>query len=142
MQMNERNRIGNVADEQLLYARLLDWGAKIGLAVLVAGFAGYLSGFLAPQVPVDQLPALWTLPLADYLARTGTPTGWGWLSLLDKGEFAGLAGIAILSGCSLLCLVAVVAVYARRGDRVYATIGLLEIAVLVLAASGVLTAGH
>ena len=140
--MSDRERSDGVSSEQVLYARLLDWGAKVGLAVLVAGFAGYVFGFLAPYVPVDQLPELWTLPLADYLARTSTPTGWGWLALLAKGEFAGLAGIAILSGCSLLCLIAVVAIYARRGDRVYAAICVLEIAVLVLAASGVLTAGH
>ena len=140
--MSDPVRKTGVSSEQLLYAKLLDWGAKIGFAVLVAGFVNYMLGVLPPHVPVDRLPELWTLPLADYLARTSTPTGWGWLALLAKGEFAGLAGIAILSGCSLLCLIAVVAIYARRGDRVYATICVLEIAVLVLAASGVLTAGH
>jgi hypothetical protein len=51
-------------------------------------------------------------------------------------------GIALLSGCSLVCLAAVAAIYARRGDRVYAAICVLQSAVLVLAASGVLTAGH
>ena len=140
--MSDRERGARVSGEQLLYARLLDWGAKIGFAVLVAGFVNYMLGLLPPHVPVDMLPELWSLPLAEYLARTSTPTGWKWLVLLAKGEFPGLVGIAILSGCSLVSLVAVAMVYGRRGDRVYAIICVLEIAVLLLAASGVLTAGH
>lgn len=140
--MSAHERSTGVSDQQLLYARLLDWGAKIGFTVLVAGFVNYMLGLLPPHVPVETLPELWSLPLADYLARTSTPTGWKWVVLLAKGEFPGLVGIAILSGCSLVCLVAVAVIYARRGDRVYATICALEIAVLVLAASGVLTAGH
>jgi len=55
---------------------------------------------------------------------------------------ARLAGIEILAGCSMLCLLAIIPVYLRRGDRVYAAICIAEIAVLVLAASGALTVGH
>jgi hypothetical protein len=40
------------------------------------------------------------------------------------------------------CLIAVFAVYVRRRDTVYAALAALEIAVLALAASGVLTGGH
>lgn len=140
--MSDRERSTGVSEEQLLYAKLLDWGAKIGFIVLVAGFVNYMLGLLPPHVPVEKLPELWSLPVAEYLARTSTPTGWKWVMLLAKGEFPGLAGIAILSGCSLLCLVGVVVIYARRGDRIYTTLCVLQIAVLVLAASGVLTAGH
>jgi hypothetical protein len=139
--MNDREP-GGVRREQLLYAKLLDWGAKAGFVVLVGGFLNYVLGLLPHHVPVDRLPELWSLPVGEYLARTATPTGWQWLRLLAKGEFPGLLGIAILSGCSLVPLVAVAPIYLRRGDRVYAAICLLEIAVLVLAASGVLTAGH
>jgi hypothetical protein len=129
-------------DEQAVYARLLDLGAKLGFVVLVAGFANYLLGLLPHHVPVDRLPELWSLPLSEYLARTATPTGWQWLALLARGEFPGLFGIAILSGCSLAPLAAVAALYVRRGDRFYAALCALEIAVLLLAASGVLTSGH
>jgi hypothetical protein len=140
--MSDRIEGATPSDEQLRYAKLLDWGAKIGFVELVAGFVNYMLGLLPPHVPVEKLPELWSLPLAEYLARTSTPTGWNWVLLLAKGEFPGLVGIALLSGCSLVCLAAVAAIYARRGDRVYAAICALEIAVLVLAASGVLTAGH
>jgi len=141
--MNHERDAGDPArSEQRLYARLLDLLAKGGFAILVAGFLAYAFGALPSHVPVDRLAELWSLPLADYLKQTGTPTGWGWLAHLGKGEFASLAGIAILAGCSLVCLAALIPVYARRGDRVYAAICAAEIAILLLAASGVLTAGH
>lgn len=132
----------SVTAEQLLYARLLDLTAKIGFAALVAGFLAYAVGWLPAHVPVDRLSELWSLPLAEYLRRTDTPTGWGWFAHLGKGEFASLAGIALLSGCSLVCLAAVIPVYARRREWVYAAICVLEILVLLLAASGLLTVGH
>jgi hypothetical protein len=131
-----------VPDEQRQYARLLDLTAKIGFAALVAGFLAYAFGWLPAHVPLDRLPELWNLPLAEYLRKTDTPTGWGWFAHLGKGEFASLAGIALLAGCSLVCLAAVAPMYAERRERVYAVICALEILVLVLAASGVLTAVH
>ena len=78
-------------------------------------------------MPVERAAATLGPAARRVSARTDTPTGWGWLAHLRKGEFAGLIGIAMLAGCSAVCLVAVVPVYARRGDRVYAGICVLEI---------------
>jgi hypothetical protein len=128
--------------EQLRYARLLDLTSKLGFVALVAGYLAYVMGWLEVHVTVEQLPQVWTLPLAEYLARTDSPTGWGWLTQLHKGEFAGLIGIVILAGCSAVCLLAIIPAYVRRRDYVYAAICAVEIAILLLAASGVLTAGH
>lgn len=124
------------------YAMLLDAGAKLGFAVLVVAFAAYVTGALAAHVPHERLPELWTLPLEAYVAKTGTPTGWGWIALLAKGEFAGVAGIAILAACSLPCLASIVPVYRARGERALAAIATLTILVHLLAASGWLYAGH
>jgi len=128
--------------EQLRYARLLDLTSKLGFVALVAGYLAYVMGWLEEHVKVEQLPQLWTLPLAEYLVRTGSPTGWGWLAHLHKGEFAGLIGIVILAGCSAVCLLAIIPTYVRRRDHVYAGICAVEILVLLLAASGILAAGH
>ena len=140
--MPEDDTAITVPDEQRLYARLLDLTTKGGFALLVAGFVAYAMGWIPSHVPVERLPQLWALPLADYLAATSTPTGWGWLAHLDKGEFASLAGIVVLTGCSIVCLAALIPLYSRRRDRIYAAICVVEIAILLLAASGVLTAGH
>jgi hypothetical protein len=128
--------------EQLRYARLLDGGAGLGLLVLVVTFAAYVMGWLPPRVAVHELPALWHHPVDEFQRLTGAPIGWAWLGQVQHGDLAGLLGIALLAGCSLPCLLALVPLYARAADRAYVAICLAEVAVLLLAASGVLTTGH
>jgi hypothetical protein len=130
------------ATAQSLYAALLDWGARIGFLLLVASFTVYLLGWRAPHVPVEQLPGLWGQPAAVYLQLTATPTGWGWLGLAHKADLANFLGIALLAACSLPPLLAVIPLYLKQRDRTFAVICALEVAVILLAASGVLTAGH
>ncbi|MEO7727609.1 MAG: hypothetical protein ABIS45_10185 [Burkholderiales bacterium] len=128
--------------EQLRYARVLEAGMKLGLCVLVAGFLGYVSGVVPAHVPLAQLPALWSLAAPDYLRATGMPQGWGWLAMLGSGDILPLIGITVLAGISMLCFIALLPLYAARRDWIYLTITVLEIGVLALAASGLLTAGH
>ena len=85
-------------------------------------------------------PRLWALPLNEYLGASGMPVGWAWLAQLGKGDILALAGIALLAGVSIPCLMALSMAYAGRGERAYCAIALLLAGVLVLAASGVLTA--
>lgn len=128
--------------EALRYAHLLDMGTRLGVFALVASFAAYVLGLLQPHVPLEQLPSVWSLPVADYLRQTGTPTGWGWLALAHKGDLSGLLGISVLSGCSLPPLLGLIPLYVQRRDYIYAGICSLIVLVLVLAASGILTGGH
>ena len=129
-------------EEQLRYARLLDWGTRVGLAMLVLSFAAYVLGLSEAHVPVKRLAEVWQHPVARYLELTGSPTGWGWVALIHRGDVAGLVGIAVLAGCSLLCLAALVPLYLRRGDKAFASLCVAEIAVVLLAASGWLAGGH
>lgn len=129
-------------EEALRYAFLLGWGSHLGVFALVISFAAYLLGILSPHVPLEQLPGVWNLPVATYLERTATPTGWGWLALTGKGDLSNLIGIALLAGCSLPPLLALIPLYLKRRDYLYAGLCALIVLVLVLAASGVLTGGH
>lgn len=128
--------------EALRYAQLLGWGTRLGIALLVGSFAAYVFGLLPPHVPLDHLPRVWNQPVATYLQMTGAPTGWRWLALASKGDFINLIGIAVLAGCSIPPLLAVIPQFLKRRDVPYAVICALIAGVLVLAASGVLTAGH
>ena len=128
--------------EASLYALLLEWGTRVGLVVLVVGFTAYLLGFMTPLVSLQELPQLWSQPVAVYLQKTGTPTGWRWLALAGKGDMINLVGIAILSGCSVPPMLGLVWLYLKRRDYVYASICTVIILVLVLAASGLLSRGH
>jgi hypothetical protein len=125
--------------EQLRYAEFLKWSVRVALALLVIGFAAYMLEFAPAHVPFDQLVRLWSQPMEVYLREAAIPTGWSWVAVIHKGEFASLGGIVILAGCSLVSLVAVIPIYARRGDRLHAAFCVLEILVLAAAASGLLT---
>ena len=128
--------------EQQRYADLLVWGTRVGLLVVLLGFAAYISGVVAPQVPLERLPDLWSLPLHEYQAESGAPTGWGWLPLLRHSDILCLAGIALLAGCSVLSLLSLIPLYAARGDKAFVFVCLADAAVVLLAASGILTGGH
>lgn len=132
----------NISIEQQRYATLLKWGANSGLGILIVCFAAYLLGLIPAHVPLDQLPNLWSLPVAEYLHQTRSPTGWAWLGYATKGDYASLLGIAWLSSCSLLCLLAIIPIYASRKDRVFVIICIAALLVQLLAASGLLGSGH
>jgi hypothetical protein len=131
-----------VSEEQLQYARWLDIGTRIGFGLLIATFALYASGLVAPHIPMTELPSLWVLPVDQYLAATGLPTGWGWLRLAGESDVMNFAGIAFLSLVTLGCYLRIAASYLRRGDSAMALIVAAEIAVLLLAASGLVSGGH
>lgn len=128
--------------EALLYAQLLEWGTRAGLALLLLSFAAYVLSLLTPHVPLEQLPALWNQPVARYLALTQSPQDWDWLALAQRGDYANLLGIALLAGCSLPPLLALIPLFLRQRERAFALICALEVLVLLLAASGLLTSGH
>lgn len=128
--------------EQLRYAWWLDLGTRIGLVTLLSTFVLFLAGWPESLVSPQRMVEFWSQPVADYLRATGAPTGWQWLHHLARGDVLAMLGIVLLSGCSLLCLAALVPLYRARGDRIYLALCIAEALVITLAASGVLTAGH
>jgi uncharacterized membrane protein YiaA len=128
-------------DAQRLYARWLEAGTRVGLGVLVAGFAVYALGLLPPQVPVADLPRLWTLSAAQFQAAAGVAPGWGWLGFVQRGDYLNYVGVVVLVTITAVCYLRVLPLLAPR-ERAYFWIALLEIAVLAAAASGVLSGGH
>ncbi len=125
------------------YALLLGWGTRVGLVLLVLSFTAYVTGLLTPHVPLDRLPSLWNLPVDTYHQLAGTPEVFDWMALIRHGDRINMIGIAVLAGCSLLPLLALIPLFLKqRNGIIYAVICALEAAVLLLAASGVLSAGH
>jgi hypothetical protein len=128
--------------EQQRYARVLEGAARAGLLVLVLSFAAYLSGLMEAHVPPHKLPELWGHPVDRFIELTGSPRGWGWIRLIHLGDMAGLLGIAILAGGSVLCLLSLLPLYSARRDRAFAGISLAGALVILLAASGWASGGH
>jgi hypothetical protein len=134
----ERPRI---AEEQLAYAQVLDLGMKLGLLLLVVTFVLYVTGLVSPHIPVEELPRYWSLPVKEYLAVTGIHGGWSWMGMLGKGDFLNFLGIAFLGAVAIVCYVAVSPIFFRKKDRIYGWLAVVEVAVLSLAASGLLKVG-
>jgi len=129
-------------EAEATYARWLARGTQIGLGALVASFFAYVVGLLAPLVPFSELPRLWQLPVAQFVAQTGAPTGWGWLAQLGAGDYLNILGVALLSSVTAVAYARVLFVYLRRGDRWHAALAVAQIVVLLAAASGLLAGGR
>jgi hypothetical protein len=129
-------------EAEATYARWLARGTQIGLGALVASFFAYVAGLLAPLVPFGELPRLWQLPVAQFVAQTGAPTGWGWLARLGAGDYLNILGVALLSSVTAVAYARVLFVYLRRGDRWHAALAVAQIVVLLAAASGLLAGGR
>lgn len=130
-------------EEQVAYAWLLDKGMKAGLVILTITFFIYMTGMLEHHVPVNKLPEYWGLSVHKYLELAQIQPGWWWLRMVHKGDFLNFIGIAFLAGITLVCYVRIIPILLKKKDRVFTLIGLLEVLVLALAASGLLkTGGH
>jgi hypothetical protein len=128
-------------EEQLLYAKILDIGVKIGLGLLVVGFILYASRFLPLKIPLEDLTRYWSLPVEKYLEAAGIQPGWSWFSMLGYGDFINFIAITFLAGVTILCYLTIIPSLFRKKDIVYACFAIIEVVVLVVAASGILGGG-
>ena len=126
---------------QLRYADTLFYGALLGFVAMLVTYALYVFGVLTPQIPLDEMPRLWTHSAASYRATGHIPQGWGWLALVGKGDLCNFIGIAFLAALTIFCFVQLAIGLARQKQWVMMIIAVLEVLVLSLAASGVLVAG-
>jgi hypothetical protein len=129
-------------EEQLLYARWLAFGVRLGFGALVASFVVYLTQLMPPGIPPQELPRYWGLPVQEYIAATGAPTGWSWVLRLGQSDLLNFVGVAILGATTVLCYLHVLPFFLRRRERVLVAICILEIIVLVGAASGFMFTHH
>jgi hypothetical protein len=138
------------SEEQMLYARILAAGMYLGLAVLLVTFALYLTGVIDPAVPIHELPDYWTLSAHEYLEainhdflhREGVVVGWGWIWVLNRGDYLNFIGIALLALVTIACYLGILPTLFRKKDWIFGTIAILEVMILALAASGLVSAGH
>ena len=128
--------------EQILYAAVLEKGMYVGLACLFITFAIYVFGVMDPHIPLDEVSKYWELKVGDYLHEAEIEPGWAWVSMLGYGDFINFIGITILAGVSVFCYIAIIPLLLKKKDTIYAVLALLEVIVLVAAASGIIAAGH
>lgn len=128
-------------EEQILYANILNRGMLIGLLVLIVTFVIYAAGILEPKIPLGEVQNYWVMPVNQYLEQSGIHAGWAWTGHLGKGDMLNFAPIAFLSGLTVICYLSIVPGLLKKKDTAYVVLALLEVLVLVVAASGVLGSG-
>ena len=126
---------------QLRYADTLFYGALLGFVTMLVTYTLYVLGVLTPQIPLEEMPRLWSQSAAAYRAAGNIPQGWGWLALVGKGDMCNFIGIAFLAALTIFCFVQLAIGLVRQKQWLMAIIAILEVLVLSLAASGVLVAG-
>ena len=137
-------------EEQLLYANILEKGMLVGLVLMFITFTLYVFGIMPAAIPLSEISGYWNQPVHDYLVAINNnflhmehlPTGWSWVKLIGKGDFINFIPVAILSGVTIVCYLAIVPGLFKRGDKAYAIMALAEAIILALAASGLLAVGH
>lgn len=141
--MDEKtNTLLKASPEQLLYAKILEWGMYFGLLILFITFGLYTFGILDPYIPLDKVPEYWSYNVNDYLKHAEIKAGWAWLGMLKYGDFINFIGIAMLAGVTILCYAAIVPTLLKNNDKVYAILAVIEVIILSAAASGILAVGH
>jgi hypothetical protein len=131
----------DICEIQLYYSRLLSRLTKLGFVFLLITFTLYIFGILGNYVPRHLLPQYWGHPLLQYLELTRMKTGWDWLQELHHGDVLNLLPIAFLASITIICLLAVTVRFFRNREPLQGIIVILEIVVLVVAASGLLKVG-
>lgn len=128
--------------EQTVYARLLQWGAHLGLIILVGTFLVYVFKLLPLRISPENLASVWGLPVSHYLEAMAMGRGWEWISHVGNGDILPLIGVTFLASVTVLCYLPLLFVFVRKRDILYSLICLAEIVVLTLAASGLVRVGH
>jgi hypothetical protein len=129
--------------EQLSYANLLFVGAWAGIFVMMITYFLYVADIFPPYVGFSVIVDNWDKGVEQFLKITHAPHGWGWLGLLEKGDYLNYLGLVLISVLTIICYLFLMAGYRKRRDWTYFFISLVEILVLALAASGLLgTGGH
>lgn len=124
------------SEVSLYYARVLDRLTKTGFVFLALTFFLYVSGILIPYVPLVHLPHYWSNSVSHYLAETRLQTGWSWLGRLSYGDLLNFLPISLLAAATTFCYLLILVKLFKSRERLLGVIALLQVIVLLLAASG------
>jgi len=140
---NQINDSKGASREQILYANILNAGMLIGLVSLIIIFILYVSGVLSPLIPLEEVQTYWILSVHKYLESSGIEAGWAWFGELQYGDMLNYIPIAFLSLLTIICYLSLIPGLIRKRDTTYTVIAIVEIIVLLVAASGILgTSAH
>jgi hypothetical protein len=122
-------------------ARWLRLLGSVSLAAIVVVFGIYVFGALPFGTAPAEVAETWDLRAGEFVEIHDTPEGWSWMARIREGYALAMGSLALLAATVLPVLVIVAMAWFRRGDRFFGLLGLLITAVLVFAATGILSGG-
>ena len=129
-------------DVKRVFAAVEQYGVWIGVGLTLAGFFLYVTGWLGPYLPIENLIRNRGLPTTEFIRQSGLPGGWDWIWLLGHGDMLALLGLVLLSCVALVAYLCVLPSLLRQRDWIYALLVLMQVGVFLLAASGWVAVGH
>jgi hypothetical protein len=129
------------SEAQLFYAKVLNRLTLFGFATLIVFFLIYILGIISPHVPLSQVSQLWTESSHNYMQAAGIQPGWAWVGHLGYGDMIIYVPIALLAGVTIVCYIGVIPKFLKSKEYILVVIAILEVVVLLGAASGLLQGG-
>ena len=140
--MNDKEKNTDKIDQvQLVYARVLEMVSHVGMAFLALGYVVYVLQLLPLSVPIDAIAGNWHLKASEMQQKLHTPAGWSILSssgALFKGDVVSYLSIYYLAMATVVCLAFASVIFYREKNYLYTTIAVLQVLVLLVAASGLI----
>lgn len=127
---------------RMAYAALLHRCVNAGFLMLLVAFGLYASGLIEAHVPLETMAAQWHLSAPAFMAANQLEGGWSWLRLIHRGDYLCMAGLAFLALTTVFCYLRVLPFFLREKKHTLAVIIVIEVAVLLIAASGIFSIAH
>jgi hypothetical protein len=130
---------------QFAYAKTLDIVAHAVMLVIGIGYLLYILRLLPLTVPIETIAGNWQLSSSELQSKLHVFCGWSCftsLPVLLHGDAVSYASVVMLSMATLFCLVTAVMAFFREKNHLFLMIAILQVVVLLVAASGVMTLGH
>lgn len=128
---------------QLAYAAILSKATTLGMILVAIGYVLYVFQLMPLSVPIDQVAGNWGLRASEFHHKVpGAPYGWSCFNQAGNGDVLSYISIIYLGIVTMMCLVAAGIAFLREKNMIYTLISFAQVAVLVLAAAGVVSGGH
>lgn len=122
-----------------LYARILHRVVIFGTLLMLVSFVIYSLGLLPSVMEADRVPEVWHLRADHAVSIIDRPPLWQWVAHPDRADLLSLGSLAILAATTPVGFAALLILFLRRRDLAYSLMVFLQLVVLVLAASGILS---
>jgi hypothetical protein len=138
-----KQETGHADKVQLAYAGILSKATTLGIIFVIIGYIVYVFQLMPLSVPIDQVAGNWGLRASEFHHKVpAAPSGWSSFGQAGTGDALSYISIIYLGAVTMLCLVAAGIAFLREKNMIYTFISFAQLAVLMLAAAGLVSGGH